>query len=302
MILMYHRVRKQKDWMFPAELDAETFDRHMALLRRHCSPLPLTEAIAALRHNTLPPRAVAVTFDDGYADNATVALPILQCHRIHATFFIATEFLDGGCMWNDRITETVRRVTQPSLNLSDLGLGVEPLGDEARRGQLAERIIGAVKHLHPTERLEKVETLVRNAKTRLPADLMMSSNQVRQLAQAGMDVGAHTVSHPILLTLSKGEAIAEIAGSKRALEDIIGRPVHTFAYPNGRIGHDYTVRDRDLVAAQGFDFAVSTNPGVVMPGSDVFQLPRFTPWGRTQAQWLAKLLLAFGGTLTHETK
>ena len=123
LILIYHRVRPQPDPMFPGEVDAHRFDRQMALLRRHCHPLPLRAAIAGLAEGSLPARAVAVTFDDGYADNASVALPILGRHGIPATFFITAGYLDGGRMWNDSIIETIRRATATSLDLTDLGLG-----------------------------------------------------------------------------------------------------------------------------------------------------------------------------------
>ncbi|MGB5103829.1 MAG: polysaccharide deacetylase family protein, partial [Steroidobacteraceae bacterium] len=144
------------------------------------------------------------------------------------------------------------------------------------------------------ERLEVAEAIARRAHSELPADLMMRSSQVRQLADAGMEVGAHTVSHPILRVLSDSEASAEIAGSRQVLEQITGRPVRAFAYPNGRRDFDYTMRDRDLVAKLGFQLAVSTNGGVATPTSDVFELPRFTPWDRSPERWLGRLLYAFG--------
>lgn len=114
LVLIYHRVHAERDPMFPGEVDRATFDWQMALLRRFCSPVRLEESLAALMAGTLPARAVAVTFDDGYADNAEVALPVLESHGISATFFIAPAFLDGGRMWNDSIVEAIRAHTDPS--------------------------------------------------------------------------------------------------------------------------------------------------------------------------------------------
>ena len=108
-----------------------------------------------------------------------------------------------------------------------------------------------------------------------------------------MEIGAHTMTHPILRALTEQAAAAEIGGSRAALEAITGKPVRAFAYPNGRPGDDYTERDRNLVASLGFDFASSTRWGAATRESDVYQLPRFTPWDRTPARWLARLLLAF---------
>jgi peptidoglycan/xylan/chitin deacetylase (PgdA/CDA1 family) len=236
---------------------------------------------------------VAVTFDDGYADNATVALPILLRYGIVATFFVAPGFLDGGRMWNDSIIESVRRASGSTIDLAEYGLGSVPLGADASRGALAESVIRSVKHLPPDQRRRQVERLCESVGADLPTDLMMTSDQVRRLTEAGMEIGAHTMTHPILRTLGAQNAAEEIDGSRVALEAITGRAVRAFAYPNGRPGEDYTERDRDLVASLGFKYAPSTRWGAATRESDVFQLPRFTPWDRTPARWLMRLLLAF---------
>ena len=89
----------------------------MAALRRYCHPVPLIEGVRGLATGSLPDRAVTVTFDDGYADNAEVALPILQRHGVPATFFVATGYLNGGRMWNDSIIEAIRRAPATELDL-----------------------------------------------------------------------------------------------------------------------------------------------------------------------------------------
>jgi peptidoglycan/xylan/chitin deacetylase (PgdA/CDA1 family) len=294
LILIYHRVHAQADAMFPRELTAQRFDWQMELLRRHCAPVSLREGVSRLRAGSLPSRAVAVTFDDGYADNALVALPILTRHRIPATFFVASGFLDGGCMWNDILIETLRRTSGVSVDLSALGLGVETLASAVQKGDLAARTLRAIKHLHPQERLRRVTELSASLAVVLPRDLMMTTQQIRVLAAAGMEIGAHTVDHPILRSLSLAEAREEIAGGRAALEKVVGHAVTSFAYPNGRPGDDYTDRDRGLVESMGFELAVSTTRGVAHQQSDIYQLPRFTPWDRSPDRWLGRLLLAFG--------
>lgn len=293
LILIYHRVHPRPDPMFPGEVDATRFDWQMALLRRHCHPIALADGVARLRSGDLPPRAVAITFDDGYADNATVALPILQRHGLSATFFIAPGFLDGGRMWNDSIIEAVRRACGDRLDLAVFDLASLDLGPVESRGTVADAIIASVKHLDPGERLARVTEFCSRLGAELPSDLMMTSAQVRHLADAGMEVGAHTMTHPILRVLSAEAARQEIMRSREVLARITGRPVRAFAYPNGRPGDDYTERDRDIVAELGFDYAPCTRWGVATARSDRLQLPRFTPWDRTPKRWLARLLLAF---------
>src|SRR5205085_1443710 len=117
-----HRVLADPDPLFPEEVGAPDFDAQMSILKRWFNVLPLKEALARLREGRLPMRAACITFDDGYADNATVAAPILRRHGLPATFFIATDFIDGGEMWNDTVIDTVRRAPGDSLDARALGL------------------------------------------------------------------------------------------------------------------------------------------------------------------------------------
>jgi len=293
LILIYHRVRPQRDPMFPLEVTAEKFDRQVGLLARHFEPMTLQDSMSRLRDGVLPPRAVAITFDDGYRDNAEVAVPILRRHGVPATFFIATGFLDGGRMWNDTIIESLRLAKADAIDLSCVGLGRQELGAPVDRGRLAEKVLQAVKHKAPEERQALVDEVRRLAGLEPPDDLMMSSRQVSEMSALGMEIGAHTVTHPILRTLSDEAATHEIAGSREVLQEIVQKEVSSFAYPNGRPGDDYSERDRDIVAKLGFAQAVSTTRGVVCKTADEFQLPRLTPWAKTPSAWLAKLLAAY---------
>jgi peptidoglycan/xylan/chitin deacetylase (PgdA/CDA1 family) len=171
---------------------------------------------------------------------------------------------------------------------------VHQLEDAASRRAAAMEVIRSIKHLPRNQRQAKVDELCEALGTELPSDLMMSRSQVRQLTVAGMEVGAHTVHHPILRTLSDQDARDEIVASREELQSITGTPITGFAYPNGRPVQDFTERDRDLVEALGFDHAVSTVRGCGHAGSDIYQVPRFTPWDRNRTRWLGRLLLEYG--------
>lgn len=289
-ILIYHRVRPAPDPIRPGECDRETFEWQMELLAKHYRVLPLHEAVQRLCAGTLPARAACITFDDGYADNEAIATPILKRHGLTATFFVATAFLDGGRMWNDTVIEWVRNVEAGPIDLSDLGLGIVRPKDLASRRSIIQNIIQKVKYLEPEARLEKVTSLLERAESWVPDDLMMTSDQVGRLVDAGMEVGGHTHSHPILASLDGQQAGDEIESGKARLEQIIGRPVKLFAYPNGKPGKDYTTRDCELVREIGFDAAVSTHWGAAKRNSDLFQLPRFTPWHDTASRFHMALL------------
>jgi peptidoglycan/xylan/chitin deacetylase (PgdA/CDA1 family) len=119
---------------------------------------------------------------------------------------------------------------------------------------------------------------------------MLRSDQVRALHAAGMVIGGHTCSHPILASLSLAEAEREIVLGKERLEDILGAPVRLFAYPNGKPGQDYTAEHVRLVERAGFSAAFSTGWGASRSGADLFQLPRFTPWDRGQRGFVLRLI------------
>lgn len=290
-ILVFHRVLPEADPLFPGAVDAERFDTLMRLLGRAFQVMPLGRAVAHLRADTLPARALAITFDDGYADNADVALPLLQRHGLPATFFIATGFLDGGRMWNDTIIETLRRCRHDSVDLGAFGLGRFPLGSAAQRRAAVDALVGVVKYQEPQVREESLQTLSGLAgHPLLPDDLMMTSDQVRHMHRSGMEIGGHTMDHPILCTLTDAQARAQIDGGRQALQALIDAPVDVFAYPNGGPDRDYDQRHVDIVRDLGFRGAVTTAVGSAGPGDDLFQLPRYTPWEMGLVRWGARLV------------
>lgn len=288
-ILMYHRVVPEPDPLTDST-DAATFDAQMAALSRCFNVLPLEEAVMRLSAGTLPPRAAAITFDDGYSDNLHVAQPILARHRLHATFFIASGFLDGGRMFNDTVIEALRRMPGPTLDVPAAGLARIPVGSTAEKRAALDHVLRAVKYLSLEERERATAQISRAAQAPLPDDLMMTSDELRRLAGSGMGIGGHTVHHPILTRLAVDDARREIADNKMALEALIGRKLELFAYPNGVPGQDYAAEHVTLVREAGYRAAVSTSWGAASRRSDRYQLPRFTPWDREPSRFVARLL------------
>ena len=289
-ILVYHRVLPRPDPLLPELPDVRRFDRHMAVLKRCFHVLPLRRAIERLREGTLPARAASITFDDGYADNAEWALPILQRHGLCASFFIASDYLNGGQMWNDDVIACVRHA-QRSLDLSAQGYGVFPLHTLDQRRQAIEQLLNTLKYLPYAQRL----AVTRGMAPARQEELMMRDHQLRQLQSAGMEIGSHTASHPILARLADADAEADIARGKTALEAIVQAPVALFAYPNGKPGADYDQRHIDMVRRSGFTAALSTASGAAHAGNDPFQLPRYTPWEQDRARFLLRLLASRRG-------
>lgn len=291
-ILIYHRVLPDDDPLQPGELTRDVFAWQMALLARHCVPLSLADALAHLQAGTLPERAVCVTFDDGYADNLTVALPILQARQIPATVFVSTGYLDGGRMWNDTIRESLRGLPAGTVDLTEAGLGRYAITDVTSQRGVIETIIGEVKYLSPQRRAEVLACLATQTPA-CPTELMLTTAQLLSLRDQGVELGAHTVTHPILQRLEADRAREEIVESKRELEALLGQPVRYFAYPNGQRGGDYGPQHRQMVMDAGFEAAVATDWGVSTCHTDRYQLRRFTPWDTSPTRFLARLLLNY---------
>lgn len=291
-ILIFHRVHATADSIFPSEPDARSFDRLMRFIATSFNVIRLGDAAAGLASGKLPSRSLAITFDDGYADNAEVALPILRRYGLVATFFVSTGFLDGGRMWNDSVIECLRNTRKPYLDLDEFGLGRAILNDAEARRHTIEALLSRIKYLTLAERQEAIARLQRLcALSTLPTGLMMRTEQVRELHAAGMECGGHTVNHPILQSLSLNDARNEIEQGKRHLESIVDAPIDVFAYPNGKPDQDYSAEHARLVDELGFRCAVTTAKGVAQPGDDLFQIPRYSPWGSSLPVWSARLLM-----------
>ena len=289
-VLIFHRVLPVPDPLFPDEMHARRFDELCGWLKSWFTVLPLDEAVAKLNTGTLPERAACITFDDGYADNHDVAMPILQRHGLSATFFIATGFLDGGRMWNDTIIESVRSCKVPILDLSSLDLGRHVVASIDEKKAAINSLISQIKYRTFEGRITVTEQLASLAGVHLPQDLMMTSHKVKAMRHAGMQIGAHTVSHPILARLTDEQARQEISDSKNCLEQLLGERVGLFAYPNGKPGEDYSPQSVDIVCSLGFDAAVSTAWGTHRAGDDLFQMRRFTPWDQGKLRFGVRML------------
>lgn len=280
-VLIYHRVLRESDPLRPGEPTASAFEERMRWVKARFNVIPLTDAIAGLKRGSLPERPLSITFDDGYRDNFEIARPILEGLGLPATFFVAAGYLDGGIMFNDRVIESMRGADGDTLDLRAAGLGEHRIGSLEDRSGAVGNLLQAVRHKPLAERSRLVDAIVAAAGATLPRDLMMTSEQVATLHRGGMEVGAHTLSHPILARTPRDVAMREIEASKKRLEELTGNPVRLFAYPNGKPHADYTAEHVALVRELGFDGAVSTAWGVSSPGADPFQVPRFTPWGGT---------------------
>ncbi len=290
--LVLHRVLPAPDPLQPDSLDAVAFDRLCSWVRQHFNVLPLTAAVQRLEQGTLPQRALCVTFDDGYADNHDVALPILQRHGLSAAFFVTTGVLDGGCMWNDVLACAVRNTRHDRLKLHGLempGVGLESVATPMQRLALMQRLTAAVKYLPAARREAACAEVARVADVAAPRDLMLTSTQVRALYRAGMCIGSHTHTHPILAELEAHAIRTELRNSRSTLERLLDASVDLLAYPNGKWGPDVDSRCVQLAQECGFRSALTTDWGTADHATHRMLLPRFTPWDRSRLKFVLRM-------------
>jgi len=291
-VLTYHRILAAPDPLLESEVDLATFRWQMQLLADGFNVLPLHQALQRLEQGRLPPRAVCITFDDGYRSTYEMALPVLQALGLSATVFSTTAHLDGGSMWNDRIIEAVRHLPDGPLDWRGLNLPLklEPLMQAQSRLRIAASLNHHAKYLLPDEREQLISALEKFAGITAVPDLMLNPDMLRGLSRNGIEIGGHTVGHPILSKLDDARSRREIVDNKQTLEHIIGQPLRLFAYPNGKVGIDYDERHVHMVKQAGYEAAFTTANGSATRESDHFEIPRSRPWDASPLMFGLRLL------------
>jgi peptidoglycan/xylan/chitin deacetylase (PgdA/CDA1 family)/GT2 family glycosyltransferase/SAM-dependent methyltransferase len=275
-ILLYHRVPAFPD-DDPTAVEASNFKAQMEYLREQCHPMTVHELAIAASHGAIPPRAVAVTVDDGTIDSVDVVSPVAAAFGIRVTFFVDTERLDEE---HERWWDVIARVflggspIPESLSIRLRGEG-RRFGTATPSGRRAayDAVRGALLDAALVERTELVQELVDWSALDLKprrSHRALTSREIERLAGAGHDVGAHTVHHLSLVSQPHDVQTREIVESKRDLERLLNRPITTFAYPYSRVD-DACV---GLVRAAGFTSAVVVDGRPVTHGADVFRLSR----------------------------
>jgi peptidoglycan/xylan/chitin deacetylase (PgdA/CDA1 family) len=292
----------------PADMKirAENLDGTVAWLSRHYSVTSIGDGEQRLRAGR-GPSVVALSFDDGYRDNRTDLLPLLERHGARATVFLETRPLDEGVInWSHKYHWALERTTTEQVVRRHLELGRDPVALEGLRAALAEgrgedRLRYQAKRVlkydaDPQDRDAVIDQIFREQGGDEPAlcrSLYMTWEDARALRDAGFELGGHTVNHVILSRLARGAAEAEIRGCREALERELGPgSARTFAYPFGR-RWDYSEESRELAREAGFELAVNTHAGVNVaerpggPLAGAYELKRLPIDDRTPRHLLA---------------
>ena len=231
--------------------------------------------------HALPPYALAVTVDDGYRDFQHAG-PIFAEYQIPVTVYLVTDFLDAKCwLWFDRIVYAFRHthVPEPSFQMPDGAKLRFRLESDAGRRAAGQHVANLAVALEPAQRRDLIAELPRLLRVELPEQAppehrALSWSEVRTLASAGVEFGAHTKTHPILSALiSPADLREEVAGSKARIEQELDRPVLHFCYPNGKTA-DIGPAAIEAVRAAGMQTAVTAEPGLNNLHQNAFLLNR----------------------------
>jgi peptidoglycan/xylan/chitin deacetylase (PgdA/CDA1 family) len=259
------------------------FERLMTFIASRYHAVPLSRVVDWLEGSgSLPDRAVAVTFDDGYRDVLTQAGPVLKRLGIPATLFVATDFVFGGEMlWPDRLLSALHLTREPRLSVATTRGALDlPLGGGAEKIAAEGQLLAVLKSLPDPDRIALLDRIVERLgvdearlATAWPDHAPLVPHELAQLPAFGIEVGSHTCSHAIVTRMSEAQAKRELSESKRLIEAASGRACQHFSYPNGGPA-DYDARTRQYVVDAGYRSAVTTIKTAVTPLQDPFEIPR----------------------------
>ncbi len=280
IILNYHRIADLPS--DPYCVAPNVFAQHLEYVQRTCRPMHLLDMIDAVQRGSLPERAVVITFDDGFVETLYQAYPLLECAQIPATVFVIAGDIDRPPRsWEHGLEQLLLHSTRlPSrLRLRVRDEEYEWSIEETEQRQCVHaticQLLRALSVAEQTDVMNDLATWAGLYGNDHPSYCAMTSAELIQLTRNGLvELGAHTVTHPILSTLPATAQEAEIAGSREILEAIIRKPLLTFAYPHGQ-DTDFTNETAEIVKTTGFCVACTTIPGAVERGADVFRLRRY---------------------------
>jgi peptidoglycan/xylan/chitin deacetylase (PgdA/CDA1 family) len=263
LVLTYHRF---SDTPASGRTSAANLAAQLDYLTSHYTVLPLSTVDRCLREDVrLPLGTAAITIDDGYSDFYEVAWPVLRRRNLPATLFAVTGFVDGNAwIWTDKIPFLMARTHVSRIAISVAGHEIDAtLDGEPSRRQLAARINALLKDQPDDVKDRLVDQIAGQCRLTVPDEppaghRSCTWEQLREMESANVEIGSHTVTHPILTRVNPDRLCRELEESRGRLEDRLGHPVTLFCYPNGA----YNRIVRDAVARAGYGLAVTSDDGL----------------------------------------
>jgi peptidoglycan/xylan/chitin deacetylase (PgdA/CDA1 family) len=281
IILCYHRVlpseRKYAYFNPDLAVTPETFHEHCRILKERYEVLPLSSAVKILEKSSNSNRPVVVmTFDDGYQDNYEYAFPVLDKYKLSSTIFPIVDLIGSDLPpWYDRLarafnmwlTKTDRR--EEGYIQRIIECDIRSVGYRSA----VRKLLSHAKKMLPSQRKEwviKMESLAGAEPEKNREDRVMDWQQLKEMHDAGHEIGSHSCTHEILTLLDTSSLQYEVIHSRQVLQNRLNTAIRSFCYANG----DTDDRVRNCIAAAGYECAVTTIPGNNLPGQDPFRLKR----------------------------
>ncbi|MFQ5903588.1 MAG: polysaccharide deacetylase family protein [Candidatus Binatia bacterium] len=284
VVLRYHSVADTRDrtdlYLDPVlTVPPHVFEQQIQFLSRRYTIVPLGDIVRRLRQGRkLDPRALAITFDDGYRDNYTRAFPILCHYKVPATFYLTSGCIDNKqILWTTYLRYIMNATRVKELRLTQPERISVDLSAPGAKDDAFKTLVVQMKNISTPRRKELLAAVAERLDVHDTSPLngiMMNWEEVREMQRHGMSLGAHTVTHPSLPNTSPEEAEREIRGSKEMIEGHLRERVLHFSYPNGRGSSHLTEQVKQLVRKAGFRSAVTSHSGCIQEGDDLFALNR----------------------------
>lgn len=262
----------------PNILAMSLFERQLELIVSRYTPVTVEDICLALEGDKpLPSRAVALTFDDGYADNFRIVAPTLDRFGVSAAFYVTVDCIGKSELpWFCRLRRAFRATQKCDWhdphNRRIYNLSSAPDRDQALRAamEICVQLTGDRRE----EFLQSVYVQLDDKEDKAEIPVMMNWDEVRQLHRRGHIVGSHSLTHPNLAHVGDEIIYKELAESKRRLEEELNAPVKHFCYPAAALGNSWNQRTRAILKETGYHYGVTTTPGPVCPGDDPLSLKR----------------------------
>lgn len=295
VILRYHSVQPDPQAVVDSIGDGIThsaalFSKQMDLIAHHYHPVSLEDILTALEGGAaLPARAVAITFDDGFRDNAEVAAPILNRAGVPATFYVTVGAVEvAQAPWYIRLRKAFYNSTVNQWTRPDSGETLTLTSQDRREAGLVAacrycaRLAGDAQHAA----VVAVEEALQVPAFAPDPSLMMSWQQIKKLHGQGHIVGSHTMTHPNMAYVTKNDLFSELSESRQRLEKKLQAPVHHFSYPSPMLEPHWTAETVLAAEEAGYRTATTCTSGNVRPGDNPLALQRmWVPFDMDEFVW-----------------